>query len=140
MNTTTTGAPFSAAAYLRAKAEAFAQEHGSVDPETNALEFRRGAHAEEKSVYFNELLELADELDPLEAKANAGRVFHAVIATRAKQGVLFDHIADAQWTHTGEGTGSDGFGVPTVGEEFRDCYADEPLELVLVRVVEGGAA
>lgn len=64
----------------------------------------------------------------------------AVIAT-CGQGVLFPSLLDARWTLTGEGAGADGFGYPSIGEAFRECY---PLGLKLYRVqltrMEGGAA
>ena len=56
-------------------------------------------------------------------------------------GVLFSSLLDARWTLTGEGAGADGFGHPTIGEAFRECY---PLGLKLYRVqlsmAKGGAA
>lgn len=70
------------------------------------------------------------------------REFWAVIAP-CGHGVIFEHEKDAQWTLTGEGTGADGFGVPTIGDSFRDCYGDDEIELVRIRVAaqakEGGA-
>lgn len=70
--------------------------------------------------------------------AKAVREFHAVIAP-CGEGVLFSKRADARWTLTGQGVGSDGFGVPTIADAFRESYGDSSLELVQVRVVEGGA-
>lgn len=57
----------------------------------------------------------------------------AVIA-KCGEGVIFDNEQDALWTLTGEGTGQDGFGVPCIGEEFRDLYADDGLILHRARL------
>ena len=54
--------------------------------------------------------------------------FWAVIA-ECGEGVLFSDQRDAVWTHTGRGTGSDGFGTPTIGETFRDAYGHQALEI-----------
>ena len=51
------------------------------------------------------------------------------------QGVIFDDQMDATWTLTGEGTGSDGFGVPTIGEAFREAYHDQQLTAYRVLLV-----
>lgn len=47
------------AAWVDARRDAFCEEHGSIDPDTGALEFGRGAHAEAKSEYVGELEEIA---------------------------------------------------------------------------------
>lgn len=132
---------------LAKKAADFADEYGHDD--MGGLSFGRGTVADARLVWHSGLLELEDEARAMlaaapqalaPAPAPAHREFYAVIATGARQGVMFDHPADARWTHTGEGAGSDGFGVPTIGEGFRESYGDAALELVKVRVVEGGAA
>jgi hypothetical protein len=51
-----------AAAWVDARRDAFAAEHGSIDPDTGTLEFGRGAHAEGKAEYVAELDEIADAL------------------------------------------------------------------------------
>lgn len=48
-----------AAAWVDARREAFCQEHGSIDPDTGALEFGRGPRAEAKTEYVGELEEIA---------------------------------------------------------------------------------
>lgn len=55
------------------------------------------------------------------------------------EGVLFTKKQDACWTITGKGAGSDGFGHPVIGEEFRKCYSSG-LKLHQVQIVgeEGG--
>jgi hypothetical protein len=73
--------------------------------------------------------------------ANDAPELWAVMA-ECGQGVIFDDKEDARWTLTGEGTGSDGIGVPTIGFEFRDRYEDQELTLHRVHlepVREGGA-
>lgn len=62
-------------------------------------------------------------------------VLFAVLAP-CGEGVVFNKEADARWTATGRGTGSDGFGVPTIGDDFRDTYKGEKLRLVKVQVLE----
>jgi len=54
-----------AAAWVEARRDAFVAEHGSTDPDTGALEFGRGAHAEEKAEYVGELEEIAAGLRSL---------------------------------------------------------------------------
>lgn len=54
-----------AARWVDARREAFENEHGHVDPETGALEFGRGAHAEAKLEYSAELFEIAEGLRAL---------------------------------------------------------------------------
>ena len=49
------------------------------------------------------------------------------------EGVIFRNEADAAWTLTGEGAG--GFGVPSIGEAFRDCYEDEKLTAYRVLLI-----
>lgn len=56
-------------AYLRKKAEDYAMEYGSDD--MGGLSFGSGAHAEVKMDHYNNLLELAEELDALTAAARA---------------------------------------------------------------------
>lgn len=74
-----------------------------------------------------------------QADARDARQFWAVIAP-CGEGVFFSNEADARWTHTGHGSGSDGFGVPTIGEAFRESYEDEELELVRVHIAAIAAA
>ncbi len=66
--------------------------------------------------------------------------YYAVVAS-CGQGVIFSNLQDARWTLTGEGTGSDGFGVPTIGDAFRESYS---TGLTMVRLLhvgqKGGAA
>lgn len=78
------------------------------------------------------------------ASEQDARKFWAVIAP-CGEGVFFRNEADARWTLTGHGSGSDGFGVPTIGEAFRESYEDYELELVRVHIAaqstqQGGAA
>jgi len=56
-------------AYLRKKAEDYAMEYGSDD--MGGLSFGSGAHAEVKMDHYNNLLELAEELDALTPAARA---------------------------------------------------------------------
>ena len=51
-----------AANKLQAKADDYAQEYGWVEPDTGALVFGRGEHAEIKSDTYNLMCELADEV------------------------------------------------------------------------------
>lgn len=53
------------AAWVDARRSAFCEEHGSIDPDTGALEFGRGAHAEAKAEYVGELEEIAAGLRAL---------------------------------------------------------------------------
>jgi hypothetical protein len=55
------------AQWVDARRDAFVQDHGSIDPETCALEFGRGAHAEAKSEYVCELEDIASGLRTLGA-------------------------------------------------------------------------
>ena len=55
------------AAWVDARRDAFCEEQGSIDPDTGALEFGRGAHAEAKSEYVGELEEIAAGLRALRA-------------------------------------------------------------------------
>lgn len=72
--------------------------------------------------------------------ANPAQELWAVMAP-CGQGVLFDNKMDARWTLTGKGTGADGFGYPTIGEAFRECYAPAlTLHRVVLMAQEGGAA
>lgn len=48
-----------AAAWVDARREAFCQDHGSIDPDTGALEFGRGEHARAKDEYVGELEDIA---------------------------------------------------------------------------------
>ncbi|MEG0139168.1 MAG: hypothetical protein RR707_00030 [Comamonas sp.] len=57
------------------------------------------------------------------------RKFWAVIAP-CGEGVLFDDERDARWTHTGTGL----ILKPTLGDEFRELYGDEELELVQLTI------
>ncbi|WP_070108637.1 hypothetical protein [Burkholderia plantarii] len=50
------------ATMLDKKADDYADEFGSVDPDTGALEFGTGSHAEVKRDYHSSLIELADEV------------------------------------------------------------------------------
>lgn len=54
-----------AAAWVEARRDAFVAEHGSTDPDTGALEFGCGAHAEAKAEYVCELEEIAAGLRAL---------------------------------------------------------------------------
>lgn len=67
------------------------------------------------------------------------REFWGVIAP-CGEGVFFNNEADARWTQTGHGSGSDGFGVPTIGEAFRESYEDDALYLVRVHIVAAPTA
>lgn len=89
------------------------------------------ATAEDQKPSASEVKKLRDRVAALEAP---GREFWAVLAP-CGEGVLFRKEADARWTQTGEGVGSDGFGVPSIGESFRDAYEDEKLEMVRVLVL-----
>ena len=71
--------------------------------------------------------------------AQDAREFWGVIAP-CGEGVFFKNEADARWTQTGDGSGSDGFGVPTIGEAFRESYEDDALDLVRVHIVAGPTA
>ena len=51
--------------WVEARLHAFCAEHGSMDPDTGALEFGSGAHAQEKEEYACELAEIADALRAL---------------------------------------------------------------------------
>ena len=53
------------AAWVDARRDAFCEEHSSIDPDTGALEFGRGPHAEAKSEYVGELEEIAAGLRAL---------------------------------------------------------------------------
>ena len=55
---------------------------------------------------------------------------HWLVTAPCGEGVVFDNERDAQWTLTGKGAGSDGFGTPTIGEAFRDAYEGETFTLV----------
>ena len=57
------------AAWVDARRSAFCEEHGSIDPDTGALEFGRGAHAEAKAEYVGELEEIAAGLRALKPNA-----------------------------------------------------------------------
>ncbi|MBV7454332.1 hypothetical protein KW843_07605 [Acidovorax sp. sif1233] len=59
--------------------------------------------------------------------------FWAVVAP-CGEGVVFRNPIDARWALTGTGTGSDGFGHPTIAEHFRDCYGGECLVLLSLRL------
>lgn len=54
-----------AARWVDKRREDFEAEHGSVDPETETLEFGRGVHAEAKREYVAELHEIAEGLRAL---------------------------------------------------------------------------
>lgn len=54
---------------------------------------------------------------------------YIVMNEQGSEGVVFDDKRDAAWTQTGTGSGSSGFGVPCIGEEFRDSYGDGKLTL-----------
>ncbi|WOI47006.1 hypothetical protein [Acidovorax sp. BLS4] len=69
----------------------------------------------------------------------AARQYWAVFAP-CGQGVIFTNAADARWTHTGIGTGSDGFGVPRIGFDFREAYGTDPLTLERVQIVPADSA
>jgi hypothetical protein len=68
------------AQWVDARRDAFADEHGYIDPDTNALEFGRGEHAQAKHDYFSELEEIASGLralgpnDRIQPPAVAGRL------------------------------------------------------------------
>ena len=49
------------------------------------------------------------------------------------EGVVFDNEVDARWTATGRGGG---FGVPTVGDCFRDTYKGEKFRMVKIQILE----
>lgn len=66
-------------AYLRKKAEDYAMEYGSDD--MGGLSFGSGAHAEVKMDHYNNLLELADELDALTTAARAAEPAQRVIGS-----------------------------------------------------------
>lgn len=85
-----------------------------------------------------EWVKLQETTKPEDHSEQDALKFWAVIAP-CGEGVLFLNEADARWTQTGEGVGSDGFGVPTLGESFRECYEDEQLELVHVRIAAQAA-
>ncbi|TYK74322.1 hypothetical protein FSY45_19350 [Comamonas sp. Z1] len=70
--------------------------------------------------------------------AQDAREFWGVIAP-CGEGVFFKNEADARWTQTGHGSGSDGFGVPTIGEAFRESYEDDALDLVRIRITSQAA-
>lgn len=67
--------------------------------------------------------------------ASGNKPLFAVLAP-CGQGVVFGNEVDARWTATGCGAGSDGFGVPTIGDDFRETYKGEKLSLVKVQVSE----
>lgn len=60
-----------AAAWVEARRDAFVAEHGSIDPDTGALEFGRGAQAEAKAEYVGELEEIAHGLRNLKPNLNS---------------------------------------------------------------------
>ena len=68
-------------------------------------------------------------------EASGNEQLFAVLAP-CGQGVVFGNEVDARWTATGRGVGSDGFGVPTIGDDFRRTYKGEKLRLVTVQVLE----
>ena len=73
---------------------------------------------------------LLEKLQDQQAEnAMSTRISPSLFAVMAEcgQGVIFGSQMDATWTLTGEGTGSDGFGVPTIGERFREAYHDQQL-------------
>lgn len=65
--------------------------------------------------------------------------YYAVMAP-CGQGVLFSNLLDARWTLTGKGTGSDGFGVPTIGDAFRESYSTGLTMVQLLHVGQKGGA
>ena len=67
--------------------------------------------------------------------ASGNKPLFAVLAP-CGQGVVLTNETDARWTTTGRGTGSDGFGVPTIGDDFRRTYKGEKLRLVTVQILE----
>lgn len=54
-----------AARWVDRRREAFDAEHGARDPETGAVEYGRGSHAEAKLEYSSELAEIADGIRAL---------------------------------------------------------------------------
>lgn len=61
---------------------------------------------------------------------------HFAALASCGEGVLFANEVDARWSATGRGAGSDGFGVPTIGDAFRDTYEGEKFRLVRVQILE----
>ena len=57
-----------AARWVDRRRDAFCDEHGSIDPDTNALEFGRGLHAEAKQEHVGELEEISEGLRALKDK------------------------------------------------------------------------
>lgn len=94
---------------------------------------RAGDAYEDDKDYLNFLWEGWIGRAQSEATVNAS--LFAVLAP-CGEGVAFKNEADARWTATGRGAGSDGFGVPTIGDAFRDTYEGEKFRLVKIRVLE----
>jgi hypothetical protein len=63
--------------------------------------------------------------------------WHAVLSPSRNEGVIFKSERDAKWTATG--VLRTGFGVPVIGEAFRDAY-DETSKFVIETVSAAPAA
>ena len=53
------------ASWVDARRDAFCADHGSIDPDTGALEFGRGRYAQDKEEYVGELEDIANGLRAL---------------------------------------------------------------------------
>jgi hypothetical protein len=67
----------------------------------------------------------------LSASRQEGEEWHAVISPSGNEGVMFKSERDAKWTATG--LMRTGFGVPVIGDAFRDAY-DDTFKFTIVKV------
>jgi hypothetical protein len=67
----------------------------------------------------------------LSASRQEGEEWHAVISPSGNEGVMFKSERDAKWTATG--LMRTGFGVPVIGDAFRDAY-DDTSKFTIVKV------
>jgi hypothetical protein len=70
-------------------------------------------------------------LAALSASRQEGEEWHAVISPSGNEGVMFKSERDAKWTATG--LMRTGFGVPVIGDAFRDAY-DDTSKFTIVKV------
>jgi hypothetical protein len=73
------------AAWVDARLAAFCSENGSMDPDTGAIEFGRGASAQAKDEYVGEMAEIAEGLRAL--GPNVGGHRHATHAAKRQPDV-----------------------------------------------------
>ncbi|WP_186202407.1 hypothetical protein [Burkholderia gladioli] len=91
---------------LEKKADDYANEFGSVDPDTNALEFGTGAHAEAKREYHWSLVELIEEVQAMLDAAPAAPVAEPanvdlalIVAALEHSKPTHDHYPEARERH-----------------------------------------